>query len=249
MGKFSWIGGGLGFLLGGGPIGAIIGAVIGSAIDQKQKLRNGYTQSSSQGGYRRQGATRGDFNMSFLVLVAAVMKADGKVLKSELNYVKENFVRMFGEEPAREAVRMLGDLIKQTIPLRDVCLQITRNVDHYSRLQLLHLLFGVAAADGYVHDTELQTIKRIATYFNISDSDFEAIKSMFVSDKQWTYKVLGIDKTASDEEVKKAYRKKAVKYHPDKVSHLGDEMVAQAKEKFQKVNDAYNLIKKERGLN
>lgn len=251
MGRFSWIGGGLGFIL-GGPLGIIVGAALGSVVDNlsaEKGTRNyqGYAGSQQQG-YRRQ-ATRGDFNMSFLVLIAAVMKADGKVLRSELDYVKTNFVRMFGQNAARDAVRMLGDLLKQNIPVRDVCLQITRNIDHPSRLQLLHLLFGVSAADGHVDPKELDLIKQIAGYFNISDSDFNSIKSMFISDVYWPYKVLEIEKNASDDEVKKAYRKMAVKFHPDKVNHLGDEMVAQAKDKFQKVNEAYEAIKKERRLN
>ena len=252
MGKFSWIGGGLGFILGGGPIGAIIGAALGYAVDEmKAGTKNQGSQSyrgSSQQSYQGH-ATRGDFNISFLVLIAAVMKADGKVLRSELDYVKENFVRMFGADAAHDAVRMLGDLLKQNIPVRDVCMQITRNIDHPSRLQLMHLLFGVSAADGHVDPRELELLQKIAGYFNISDSDFNSIKSMFVTDVYWPYKVLEIERSVSNEEVKKAYRKMALKFHPDKVSHLSEEMVTQAKEKFQKVNEAYETIKKERGMN
>jgi DnaJ like chaperone protein len=252
MGKFSWIGGGLGFLLGGGPIGAIMGAALGYVFDEmntgeKTRKYQSYRGTSQQTQQRH--ATRGDFNISFLVLIAAVMKADGKVLKSELDYVKDNFVRMFGADAAREAVRMLGNLIKQNIPVRDVCLQITQNIDHPSRLQLLHLLFGVSASDGHVDPSELELLQKIAGYFNISDSDFSSIKSMFVTDVYWPYKVLEVDRNASNEDIKKAYRKMAIKFHPDKVSHLSDEMVLQAKEKFQKVNEAYDSIKKERGMN
>ena len=64
--------------------------------------------------------------MSLLVLVAAVMKADGKVVKSELDYVKQFFVRQFGQESAKQALLMLKDILKQEIPVRDVCLQISR---------------------------------------------------------------------------------------------------------------------------
>ncbi|MFB6316968.1 TerB family tellurite resistance protein [Saccharicrinis sp. FJH54] len=252
MGKFSWIGGGLGFILGGGPIGAILGAALGYVVDEMKtgaKTQNYQSyRGSAQQTYQR-SATRGDFNISFLVLIAAVMKADGKVLRSELDYVKDNFVRMFGADAAKEAVRMLGDLIKQNIPVRDVCMQITRNIDHPSRLQLLHLLFGVSAADGNVDPKELELLQKIAGYFNISDSDFNSIKSMFVSDIYWPYKVLEIERSSSNEEVKKAYRKMALKFHPDKVSHLSEEVVVQAKEKFQKVSEAYEAIKKERGMN
>jgi DnaJ like chaperone protein len=251
MGKFSWIGGGLGFIL-GGPLGIIVGAALGSVLDSARVVNsNGQSNSGQNTSYSRgqRTATRGDFNISFLVLIAAVMKADGKVLRSEVDYVKDSFKRMLGQEAARDAVRMLGDILKQEIPLKDVCLQITRNIDHASRLQLLHLLFGISAADGNVDDKELLVMKRIAGYFNISDRDFESIKSMFIADKYWPYKVLEIEDNASNDDIKKAYRKMAIKYHPDKVNHLGEDIVNQAKEKFQKVNEAYDKIKKERGFN
>ena len=62
------------------------------------------------------------------------------------------------------------------------------------------------------------------------------------------YELLGLDKTASADEIKKAYRKMANKYHPDKVMHLGEEMQNLAEEKFKAVNDAYHQIKKDRGI-
>ena len=94
--------------------------------------------------------------MSLLVLVAAVMKADGKVVKSELDYVKQFFVRQFGQESAKEALLMLKDIIKQDIPVRDICIQISRNMDYSSRLQLLHLLFNISLADTTIHPKEIE---------------------------------------------------------------------------------------------
>ncbi len=72
---------------------------------------------------------------------------------------------------------------------------------------------------------------------------------MFIPETDSSYKILEIERSATDEEVKKAYRKMAVKYHPDKVSHLGDDIRKSADEKFAMVNEAYNKIKKERNLN
>jgi DnaJ like chaperone protein len=71
---------------------------------------------------------------------------------------------------------------------------------------------------------------------------------MFIEDTDWAYKVLEIEKSASNDEIKKAYRSMAVKYHPDKVAYLGDDIRKSANEKFQKVNEAYEKVKKERGL-
>jgi DnaJ like chaperone protein len=170
------------------------------------------------------------------------------VVKSELDYVKNFFVRQFGRESASEATRMLRDLLKQEIPLREVCEQINNNMDYSSRLQLIHLLFNVSVADGAVHATELTVITSISGYLGINNSDFMSIKNMFVPETDSSYKILEIEKTATNEEVKKAYRRMAMKYHPDKVSHLGEDFKKTADEKFKKVNEAYELIKKERNM-
>jgi len=186
--------------------------------------------------------------MSLLVLIAAVMKADGAVVKSELDYVKQFFVRQFGQENAKEALVMLRDLLKQEIPLRDVCSQISTNMDYASRLQLMHLLFGVAGADGKFHPSEIQIIETISGYLRLSSSDYLSIRNMFIPETNSSYKILEIESSATNEEVKKAYRNMALKYHPDKVSHLGEDFRKAADDKFKKVNEAYEKIKKERNI-
>jgi DnaJ like chaperone protein len=241
MGFFGkWLGGGLGFVM-GGPIGGLLGFLVGSMFDST-------TDQSSTYNTRTVSTTQGDFGMSLLVLVAAVMKADGKVVKSELDYVKQFFVRQFGQESAREALLMLKDIIKQEIPVRDVCLQISRNMDYSSRLQLLHLLFNVSLADTTIHTSEIEIIARISGYLGVSSNDFLSIKNMFIPETDSSYKILEIDLSSSNDEVKKAYRKMAMKYHPDKVSHLGDDFRKTADEKFRKVNEAYEKIKRERNM-
>jgi len=192
--------------------------------------------------------TQGDFGVSLLVLIAAVMKADGKVVKSELDYVKQFFLRQFGRESAAEASIMLRDLLKQNIPIRDVCQQIRRNMDYSSRLQLLHLLFNISLADGVIQQSEQDIIENISGYLEISSTDFISIKNMFVPETDSAFKILEIERSASDEDVKKAYRKMAMKYHPDKVIQLGEDYNKSAEEKFRKVNEAYEKIKKERNI-
>ena len=235
-----WIAGGLGWAF-FGPIGGILGFVLGSVLDNEKVQQ---PNSSSKIGQ----TTTGGYVMSLLVLIAAVMKADGKVLKSELNYVREFLIRTFGPDSAQEAIKMLRDLLNQNIPVADVCLQIQKNMDYSSRLEMLHFLFGIAQADGKVDAQEQQTLAYIATKMGINNRDFESIKSMFVSDTNAAYKILEIDPSATDADVKKAYRKMAMKYHPDKVSYLGEDIQNTAKEKFQKVNKAYETIKKERNI-
>jgi len=238
MGKYGkWIAGGLGwaFL---GPIGGIIGFALGSLLDESSTIKPGYSGQ----------ATRNNFLVSLLVLVSAVMKADGKVMKSELEYVKTYFRRNFGEAAASEALVLLRDILKQKVPLRDVSHQIRDNMDYPSRLQLLHFLFGIAHADRIVSPQEVEVITNIASYLGISNADLNSIKSMFIDSTEAYYKVLEVSPNATNEEIKKAYRNMALKYHPDKVGYLGDDIRKAAEDKFQKVNQAYETIKKERGF-
>jgi DnaJ like chaperone protein len=238
MARFAkWIGGGLGWAF-FGPIGGLVGFALGSIMD-------GATVETM----RQAPTTRGDFALSLIVLVAAVMKADGKVVRSELDFVKSYFLRAFGREQATEAIGMLRDVLRQEIPLKQVSQQIRDNLDYSSRLQLLQMLYGISQADGQVHPEEVRVIGLIAGYLGISDKDRESILSMYVPPTDWAYKILETSPSASDEEVKKAYRKMALKYHPDKVGYLGDDFQKVAKEKFQKLNEAYEKIKKERNMN
>lgn len=245
MAKYAkWIGGALGFTL-GGPIGAIIGFAVGSMIDNSTDL----VKSEPGRNYGSYGyTTAGDFTMSLLVLSAAIMKTDGKVMRSELDYVKRFFVRQFGERRAQEYILLLRDIMKQPMDIRAVSYQIRQNMEHPLRLQLLHYLFGLAMADGSLSPAELRTIEEIARYLNINPKDFESLKAMVGPDVDSAYKILEIEKTATESEIKSAYRRMAIKYHPDKVIHLGEEFQKAAREKFQKVQEAYESIKKERGF-
>lgn len=117
-----------------------------------------------------------------------------------------------------------------------------------ARLQLLHYLFGISKADGDVSDSEIRVIEQIATYLNISHADSNSIKAMYYRDTQSDYRILEIDAHASDEELKKAYRKMAMKYHPDKVAGMGEAVQKAAEEKFKKVQEAYENIKKRRNI-
>lgn len=233
-----FIAGGLGwaFL---GPIGGIIGIVLGAVYENADDVPK-YT------GERHSGA--GDFGMSLIVLVAAVMKADGKVVKSELDYVKKFFTQNFGEAPTRELLLVLRDVLKQNISVADVGAQIKQHMDYSSRLQLIHMLYGLANVDGIIDRQEIEIISLIADYTGISQDDHQSIKAMFYNDIASCYQVLGISSSATNEEIKKAYRQMANKYHPDKVSYLGDEFQQDAKEKFQKVTKAYEKIKHERNF-
>lgn len=239
MGGFGkWIGGGLGWAF-GGPIGGLLGFALGAVIDNVEVKKIATTNMPT---------TAGDFMVSLLVLMAAIMKADGKIMRSELDFVKTYLLRNFDEDDATEALKILKDILEKPIPLADVCEQIRVHVNYSSRLQLIHLLFGIALADKSISREEMQTIDEICGRLGIHPADQKSMKSMFIEETDWAYKVLEIEQSASNDDIKKAYRKMAVKYHPDKVAYLGEDIRKKANEKFQKVNEAYEKIKKERNL-
>ena len=232
-----WIGGGLGWAF-GGPIGAILGFAMGSMLDGVKVERTYY-----------QGTARGDFAMSLLVLAAAVMKADGKVVKSELEYVRNFFLSQFGIDETNRLILIFKEVLNQEINLREVSTQVGRFMDYPSRLQLLHFLFGIAASDRQFDSSEERVIQEISGYMGVDPSDFASIRAMFVKNINNAYDILELTPDATDDEVKKSYRRLAVQYHPDKVAHLGEDIKKAATEKFQTLNAAYEEIKKQRGIN
>ena len=231
----------------GGPIGCIIGYAVGSLFSSSRPsvMREEVNEHFGNTEEKR------DFNVTLLVLSAAVMKADGNVKKSELDYVKRFFLQNFGQERAENYIKMLRDILDQEYNIYDVSRQVGRYMDYSSRLQLLHYLFGIAAADGDVSNLELGVIQTISRSMGVVDADYQSIKAMFVREVNASdnaYKILGVDPSASDEEVKKAYREMAKKNHPDLVSNLGEEVRVAAEKKFQEINQAYEIIKKQRGM-
>ena len=233
--KLLW--GGLGWVF-GGPIGAILGYTYASMSNKKPEEISERSNSTKHG----------DFVVSVLVLFAKVMKADGKLLKSELDYVKRFLKQQFGLQKAKELMIVFREILEQNYPLKDVCRQIQRSMDHPSRLELIHILYGLSASDGQVHPEEIKIIQTMANYLNINKRDYESIKAMFAKDEKALYRVLEISPDASNHEIKRAYRRMANKYHPDKVSHLGKEMQTSAEEKFKAVNNAYQQLKKDRNM-
>lgn len=144
------------FLLGKHFSGAIAGFVLGSVIDtltsgaQKQ---TGNTADDVFSYYKQQSssATREDFATMLIALSAAIMKADGKVLKVELDYVKSFFSQQFGPQFTVDHLQLLKQFVEgREIPLQKICDDIKYRTQVEVRIQLMHYLFGIAKADGHV---------------------------------------------------------------------------------------------------
>jgi len=241
--------GGLGFTL-GGPIGAIVGVVISSLLDVgnswKRIEMGDDTQAETNHRYTKTQVAN-DYRMVFLVMFAAVMKADGKIMKTELDVVKRFLVNNYGQDGALEALQILKKLLEQNIDVDAVSQQCSMNMTYSTRLHLVHQLYAIAMADNDLNPNEEAVICRMARGMRITAADLGSISAMYKPKKdgrKWALDVLELAEGATDDEIKKAYRRMAMKYHPDKVNALGDEERKKAEEKFKEVKRAYDTLKK-----
>lgn len=247
------------FTISGGKfIAAIIGFIIGGIFDQSVRVkRNQGGQGQRQGGqsfqdifeYYRQQSQQYDFPTQLLALSAYIMKSDGKVVKSELNFVKSFLAKQFGAQFNTSHLQKLKHFLDApSLPIDQICSDIRMRAQVEIRIQLLHYLFGIAQSDGEVSDQEIKRLQYLANLLQVPPMDFRSVQGMFKQNLNADYEILGLEESATDEEVKKAYRKMAVRYHPDKVASMGEEYQKGAKEKFQRIQEAYENIKKARNL-
>ncbi|PID27138.1 MAG: hypothetical protein CR982_06715 [Candidatus Cloacimonadota bacterium] len=249
--KHTFFGLAVGFIL-SGPIGAVLGAVLGSLVpDKVEKDENKPPENREN--YNKNRAS--EFTYSLLILFAIVIKADNKTKKSEIAFIKSYLIKKFGLENAQEMMHILKALLQKNVEAKPVCQQIRFNTDYYFRIELIHLLFKLATIDQHISVEEFDCIKNISIDLGVSNLDFRRIASMFTysssSKSQSTfklekaYKIMGVEKGVTLEELKKSYRKLSKEYHPDRVAHLGEEYQKIAEEKFVKIKDAYDTIKKD----
>ncbi|MBO4557999.1 MAG: TerB family tellurite resistance protein [Bacteroidales bacterium] len=258
-----WLFGFLGWAI-FGPMGALIGFLAGSVFDifssgqisdgsesggwttSQQGNTRTYTNTRTNSDQYRTGQ-RNSFMMSLLVLSSAVIKADGRMSDSELQTVKSFIRANFGAQAAEEAETIVRQLMAKDVNIYEVGTQIRMYMNYSQRLQLFQYLVQLAQCDGMVQ-AEIDVLQSIAAAVGLQDSDRDSLLNIYRKDVDSAYKVLGIDRNATDEEVRKAYKKMALKYHPDKVATLGEDVQKAAEEKFKRVQQAYEQIKKERGM-
>ena len=226
MGIGKWIGGVLGFMA-FGPLGALAGIILGSFFEEGanmtgQSFGGGTNYDDEHTRRDSYAGERNSFLFSMLVMASYIIRADGS-MDQEDNMGFKNTIRECGT-------------------------QIAYNLSYEERLQLLAFLAEIAKSDGNVCAAEINALKEVAMAMGMSDREVESMLNLKGSSLDDAYKVLEIEPTATDEEVRAAYRRMAVKHHPDKVASLGEDIRKAANEKFQKINEAKERIYQSRGL-
>ena len=249
MAAGKWIGGFLG-LLSGGPIGALAGFVLGALFDTMNSdngligddngrryagdsYQTGYAQSSSAQG------TRNGFLFSLLTLASYIIRADGKVMHSEMEAIRQFLRASFGEATQPGTFRHT---------IIDCCGQLREVLDESQRLQLLSLLVMLAKADGHVATEEIAALREVTAALGLSEVELNSMLGLGSTSLKDAYAVLEISENATDEEVKAAYKRMVVKHHPDRVASLGDDIRLAAEKKMREINEARDIIFKARGL-
>ncbi len=246
-----------GSLLGGvigwavaGPLGGIVGSIIGGSV----RGGIGVSGSAGQPGYgQRAGAPqRGDgpsAAIALAVLMAAVTRADERVSKGEVSYVKNFLIQSFGRENAADLMQVYRQALEKELDLTPICNQVRAALPPAAVSQLIHALIGLVQADQEAHDSEIAVVREIAQKLGLSADEMTRIEALYWSDATHAYQVLGAQKNESMDEIKSKYRELVKKYHPDKVGHMGDEFRELANMKFRQVQEAYEIIEKSRDVN
>jgi len=266
-----WIGGFLGFIM-AGPLGALAGYALGSLFenaldgfadgnDGEHTFEDVYGRTGNAQQRANQGQ-RNSFMFSLLVLCSYVIKADGRVMHSEMECVRAMLRANFGNDAVTQGDQILKKLFEKQKELDaqqpgayksavyDSCRQIARNMTYEQRLQLLAFLCEVARADGNLPQAEIEALRWLATSLGLNANEVDSLLNLSsgANNLEAAYKVLEISPSATDDEVRKAYRKLALKHHPDKVATLGEDVRKAAEKKLQEINAAKDLIYKSRGM-
>ncbi len=186
-------------------------------------------------------------------------KIDGQITRDEIQTIHRFFQYNLRYNPTQMhwVKELINEAIGATQSLDGLLAEFKSTFAYEPRLILLELVYQILFTKGTVSENELRTPRYIAQFLDISDYDQRTIEAKYRYRSQQGpaaaghnlagqyYATLGLDKGASMEDIKKAYRTMSMQYHPDKVGHLGDEFRAVAEEKMKEINAAYDYFKKQ----
>ncbi len=234
MAKYEkWLGAGLGFVV-GGPMGSMIGYAAGEQIGKPAKKYSNTANTS-------------EFETNLILLASALIKADGRVTREELDFVRSFFTDHFDPVHIEEKMAILHHCLERQYNTRKACDDLRISASMSTRVQILHFLFDIAIADTDLSQRERDTIFVIAGWLNINDIDFDRIRQSYIAEVK-RYNIFGLPHTATFEEIKAAYRRLVLEYHPDRNIDLPPAQQKALAAKFRQVQDAFEQIRAERGI-
>ena len=243
------VGGTLGFAL-GGPLGAIAGAALGHTFDATNNQH--YTEG------RRQLSYQEEAQMTFFVatfsMLAKVAKADGRISPAEVQAVEDFMAHELNLTPESRifATEVFRTAINSPMTFEDFAGQFYDQFHNQPRLLdlMIDVLLRLSVADGALTEKEEKLISSAARIFHFSEQKYHELKSRYAPDSEKYYAILGTSSRASDDEIKRQYRKLVKEYHPDTIASKGlpEEFNKFASEKFREIQNAYDAVRQERGL-
>jgi len=237
------LGGAAGFAL-GGPIGALAGVLFGHAVDRMSAPPGDDAAAPSE-------VKQVAFTIAVVALGAKMAKADGVVTRDEVAAFKEVF--HVPPEEAKNVGRVFDRAKRDTVGFEAYAKQVARMFrDNPAVLEeLLDCLFHIARADGVYHPGEKDYLRTVGQIFGFDETAFLRIEARNMGlDRADPYVVLGVERDASDAEIKAAYRTLIREHHPDRLIAQGmpPDVIEVANEKLATINGAYEKIEKERGM-
>jgi len=241
----SWLGAGIGAGIGmviGGPIGAGIGAWLGHSVGNAKAVMAGQREAQTV------------FFVSLFSMLAKMAKADGKVSAEEadlINHIAKTQMNMDAED--RKAAReIFNNALNDDYSIYDYAKQYKQVMHNQQMLEMVYrLLFAVALADQKLHHAEEEILKEIPAHLGLDSSIYNRFREEFQGQKadlSECYEILGCSPDSNDDEIKRAYRKKCVEYHPDKIASKGlpEGFMKFAEDQMQQITSSYSTIMESR---
>ena len=262
----------LGMLI-GGPIGLAIGVLIGHFLDRGVERVQSFNPFRPYGPGEREEVQDALFSAVFSIM-GHLAKADGRVSEQEIGQAEAIMNRMqLNDEQRRRAQEAFRQGKDDDFPLDRTVAEFRQRIRRRRHLVVvfLELLLQTALADGELHAEEERILFRVAAGLGVPESQFRQILNMVLAQARFggagaagaggaagpsrpslgeAYQVLGVNEDASDQEVKKAYRRLMSEHHPDKLAARGvpEEMIRVSTEKTAEISKAYDMIKEARGM-
>lgn len=215
-------------------MGSMIGYAAGEQIGRPSKKYSKTAHTS-------------EFETNLILLASALIKADGHVTREEMDFVRGFFIDHFDPAHIEEKMAILQHCLERQYDTRKACDDLRLSCSMSTRLQIVHFLFDIAIADTGLSQQERNVIFAIAGWLNINDVEFNRIRQSYITEVK-RYNIFGLPHTASFDEIKAAYRRLVLEYHPDRNIDLSPAEQKAAAEKFHKVQEAFEQIKAERGI-